>query len=146
MSDCDPMDYSPAGSSVRGIFQARILEWVAMPSSRRSSQPRDQTRVSSVSCIGRRVLYHQHHLSDSSRPHGLQPTRLLRPWDSPGKNTGMGSHALLQGIFLMQGLNLQLLGFLQWQVDSLPLVPAGILHMFLVDITQISARSSHMPH
>ena len=37
---CDPMDYSPAGSSVHGILQARILEWVAMPSSRGSFQPR----------------------------------------------------------------------------------------------------------
>ena len=40
---CDPMDCSPAGSSVHGILQARILEWAAMPSSRGSSQPRDQT-------------------------------------------------------------------------------------------------------
>ena len=45
-----------------GILQARILGWVAMHSSRGSSQPRDQTRVSSVSCIGRWVLYHQWHL------------------------------------------------------------------------------------
>ena len=43
---CDPMDCSPPGSSVPGILQARILEWVAMPSSRESSQPRDQTQVS----------------------------------------------------------------------------------------------------
>ena len=35
-------------------------------------------------------------MSDSVRPHGLQPTRLLRPWDSPGKNTGVGCHFLLQ--------------------------------------------------
>ena len=41
-----------------GFFQARILEWVAMPSSRGSSQPRDQTRVSYVSRTGRQVLYH----------------------------------------------------------------------------------------
>ena len=40
-----------------GILQARILEWVAMPSSRESSPPRDQTQVSYASCIGRRVLY-----------------------------------------------------------------------------------------
>ena len=44
---CDPRDCSPPGSSVHGILQARILEWVAMPSSRGSSQPRDQTHVSS---------------------------------------------------------------------------------------------------
>ena len=41
-----PSDCSPPGSSVHGILQARILEWVAMPSSRASSQPRDRTRVS----------------------------------------------------------------------------------------------------
>ena len=54
---CDPMDYSPPGSSVHGILQARILEWVAMPSSRGSSQPRDKTRVSYVSCIGQCILF-----------------------------------------------------------------------------------------
>ena len=47
---CDPMEYSPPGSSVHGILQARVLEWVAMPSSRGSSQPRGWTQVS---CIGR---------------------------------------------------------------------------------------------
>ena len=52
------MDCSPPGSSVHGSLQARILEWVAILFSRASSQPRDQTRVSLVSCIGRRVLYH----------------------------------------------------------------------------------------
>ena len=44
---CDSMDCSPPGSSVHGILQARILEWVAISSSRGSSQPRDQTCVSS---------------------------------------------------------------------------------------------------
>ena len=42
---CDPMDYSPPGSSVHGILQARLLEWVAMPSSRRSSQPGTEPRA-----------------------------------------------------------------------------------------------------
>ena len=42
-------------------------------------------------------------MSSSLRPHGLQPARLLRPWNSPGKNTGVGCHSLLQGIFLTQG-------------------------------------------
>ena len=44
-------------------------------------------------------------LHPTLRPHGLLPTRLLCPWDSPGKNTGMGGHSLLQGIFLTQGLS-----------------------------------------
>ena len=59
---CNPMDCSQPGSSVHGILQARILEWVAMPSSRGYCQPRDQTQVSYVSCIGRWVLYHYRHL------------------------------------------------------------------------------------
>ena len=48
-------------------------------------------------------------VSDSLRPYGLKPTRLLCPWDFPSKNTGVGCHFLLQGIFLIQGLNLHLL-------------------------------------
>ena len=51
---CD-LDCSPLGSSVHGILQARILEWVAMPSSRGSSQPRDRTPVSCDCCIGRQT-------------------------------------------------------------------------------------------
>ena len=59
---CDPMDCSPPGFSVHEISQARILERVAISSSRGSSQPRDGTRISHVSSTGRWVLYHQHHL------------------------------------------------------------------------------------
>ena len=55
---CDPMVCSPPGSSIYGVFQARILEWVAMPLSRVSSQPKDWTHVSYISCIGKWVLYH----------------------------------------------------------------------------------------
>ena len=55
---CDPMDCSHPGFSICGILQARILQWVAMPSSRGSSRSRDQTQVSYVSCIGRWVLFH----------------------------------------------------------------------------------------
>ena len=54
------------------------------------------------SCVSRSAM------SDSLRPHGLQPTRLLCPWDSPGKNTGVDCLSLLQGIFPTQGLNLGL--------------------------------------
>ena len=52
---CDPMDCNPPGSSVHGISQARILEWVAISLSRGSSWPRDRTHISS---IGRWILYH----------------------------------------------------------------------------------------
>ena len=56
MTLCDPMDCSLPGSSIRGIFQARLLEWVAMPSSKESSRPRDRIQVSYASCIGRQIL------------------------------------------------------------------------------------------
>ena len=223
------MDHSPPESSIHGILQARILEWVAMVSSRASSPPRDRTQVSYVSCIGSWVLYYQCHLgspvvlmqnkvgmsleysvlllqatrvwflvggliclqfrrprfdtpvrkvpwrrkwlpppvfllsakilvflawripwteepgdynqgsfkeSDATeqltytvvlrsiccmksenevtqscltlRLRGLSPTRLLCPWGFPGKNSGVGCHFLLQGIFHTQGSNLGL--------------------------------------
>ena len=80
------MDCSPPGSSVQGNFPGKILEWVAISYSMGSSQPRDLTLTSYISCIGRWLLYHLHHLdspnnrlllfshsvmSDSLWPHGL---------------------------------------------------------------------------
>ena len=65
------------------------------------------------------------------QPHGLQPIRLLCLWDSPGKNAGVGCHALLQGgpkaceIFLTQGLKPCLLGLLHRQAGSLSLASPG---------------------
>ena len=151
------MDCSPPGSSVHGILQARILEWVAISFSGGSSRPRDRTQVS---CIAARfftvwatreapcylryplntslsvrhqlvsfqqilggsahsctwaisnslsLLFSCSVMSSSLRPHGLQAARLLCPWDFPGKNTGVGCHFLLQGIFPTQELNLRLL-------------------------------------
>ena len=55
---CDPMDCCLPGSSVHGIFQARILKWFAISYSRGSSWPRNWNHVSCVSCIGRQILYH----------------------------------------------------------------------------------------
>ena len=52
----DPMDCSPPGFSVRGILQARILEQVAISSSRGSSRPRDRTLISYISCIGKQFF------------------------------------------------------------------------------------------
>ena len=63
-------------------------------------------------------------VSDSLRPHGLQPAKLHCPWDFPGKNTGVGCHFLLQGILLTQGSK-QVLSLLRWKVGSSPLVPPG---------------------
>ena len=75
-------------------------------------------------------------VSESSQPHGLQPARLQRPWDSPGKNTGVGCHALLQGIFPTQGSNPSLLCLLHWQMVSLPLSPLGSL----VNLVHVSEK------
>ena len=61
-------------------------------------------------------------VSDSLGHHGLQPARLHCPWNFPDKNTGVGRHFLLQGIFLTQGLNLRLM---RWQVGSWPLSHLG---------------------
>ena len=59
------------------------------------------------------------------RPHRQRPTRLPCPWDSPRKNTGVGCHFLLQGIFPIQGSNWCLQRLLHWQADSLPLSHLG---------------------
>ena len=84
----NPMDCSPSGPSVHGILQARTLEWVAISFSRGLNQ---------VSCIGGCCCCKVTSVvSDSVRPHRRQPTRLPHPWDSPGKNTGVGCHFLLQ--------------------------------------------------
>ena len=52
---CDPVDCNPPGSTVYGILHAKILEWAAISSSKRSSQPKDRTWIS---CIGRWILYY----------------------------------------------------------------------------------------
>ena len=61
-------------------------------------------------------------MSDSLQPDRLQPALLLSPLDFPGRNTGVGCHFLLQGIFPTQGLNLHLLCLLHWQAVSLYLL------------------------
>ena len=83
----DPMDCSPPGSSVHGIFQTRILEWGAIA-------------FAEV-------------VSNCMPPYGLQPARLLCSWNSSGKNTGVVCHFLLQEIFLTEGSNPSLLHYRQ---------------------------------
>ena len=90
---CDLIDYSLPGSSVHGISQARILEWVAICSSRGSSRPRDQTCAScrqadwqadSIPLNHQWLLFSRSVVTDSLRPHGLQHARLTCPSPSPG--------------------------------------------------------------
>ena len=110
------LDCSPPGSSFHGILQARILEWVAMPSSRGSSWPRDGNHICLHLLHCRQILYHwttweapnqgwnecesRSVVSSSLWPHGL-----YSPWNSPGQNTGVGSLSLLHRIFPTQGSN-----------------------------------------
>ena len=73
------------------------------------------------------ILNHLSLVSNSLQPYGLYPTRLLCPWDSPGKNTGTGCHFLLQGIFPTQGLNQHLLWLMHCKkILYLPLSHRGI--------------------
>ena len=65
-------------TAARRMLQARILERVAMPSSRGSSRPKDQTRVSCVSCISRRVLYHEHLLGCPRKLNAKKKTKKTR--------------------------------------------------------------------
>ena len=160
---CDPTDYSPPGSSVHGIFQAKILKWVSFPSPRDVPDPGIKprspalqadallselpgelgyTRLTitcsfSLDCFnhqngkishsGKRLCMHSCQVasvaSDSLQLYRLQPTGLLCPWDSPGKNTGIVCQAVLKCIFLTQGLNFYLLSVRHWQAGSLPPAP-----------------------
>ena len=124
---CDPMGRSLPSSSVHGIFQLRILEWIVMTSSRRSYWPRDWTRASCISCITGGFFTCMLR-SGISLPSAcdfclctmicnvslkwsevkwkllsgvwLFVTRgLYSPWNSPGQNTSAGSLSFLQGIF-----------------------------------------------
>ena len=118
---CNAMDCSLPGSSVHRILQKRIPEWVAKPSSRELSQPRDRTCVSYVSCICRQVVYLGSQWGSQIVKSVLclitqscltlcEPMDCSLPGssvhgDSLGENTRVGCHALLQGIFPIQGLN-----------------------------------------
>ena len=94
---CDPVDCSPPGLSIRGILQARILEWVATSFSSRASRPRDRTRVSCGSCTvggffiaeppGKplRSYVYCSVLLDSLRPHGFSPQAPLSTEFSPAR-------------------------------------------------------------
>ena len=108
---CDPMDLSPPGSSVLGIFQKGILEQDHISYSRGSSQPRDQMCISYISALAGRlftlsttweasfqvracVCVSHSVMSDSLQHPGLQPIRLLCPC-----NSRVGCHSPFQGIF-----------------------------------------------
>ena len=74
---CNPVNGSLSGSSILGILQTRTMEWVAIS-------------------FSNAWKWNLSVMSDSLQPHRLQPTRLLRPWEFPGKSTGVGCHCLLR--------------------------------------------------
>ena len=84
-------------------------------------------------------------MSDYLWSYEPKPAQLLCPWDSPGKNTGVGCHAIFQGIFLTQGSNPCLLCLLHWQVGSLPLMPAGnpIVGLRLLILKRLAWKLGH---
>ena len=95
------MDCSPPGSSVHGLLQARILEWIAIPFFRGSFWPGFELRSPALQADSlpseppRKSKYMEL----------LHNTTFLCPWDFPGKNTGVACNFLLQGIFLNQWSN-----------------------------------------
>ena len=133
-----PADCSPPGSSVHGILQARIIDWVANPFSRGSSQPKDWTQVS---CIAGRFFtaeppgkpnFKNESESRSVVSDSLRFHELYSPWNSLGESTGVGSLSLLQGIFPTQGSNPGLLYCRQilyhWPIREAPNVVWPILN------------------
>ena len=123
---CNPMDCSWLGSSVHGRFQIRILEWIAISFSfflihrQNPGLLHCRQNLYHLSHHGSPILHElltniypaiilyvfcamcqvASVISNSLRPHEWQPTRFLCPQDSPGKNTGVGYHALLQSYML----------------------------------------------
>ena len=127
LCDIDGTDGSPPGSAVPGVLQARILEWVAISLSwpppnlelglvpdKPHPHTLDFPQVQARACM----LSHPT-LCD---PVDCSPPGSSVHGDPPGKDTGVGCHALLLGIFPTQGSNLSLL---HWQADSLPLSHPG---------------------
>ena len=112
----DPIDGSPPGSP--SLRFSRQEHWSGLP----FPSPVHE----SEKWKGSRLV-----MSDSYWPHGLQPTRLLRPWDFPGKSTGVGCHHLLQCYILHIHILLLLLSdFLTWKKIKMILFPARILFVF----------------
>ena len=119
---CDPMNCSPPGSSVQGIFQKRILEWVAISSSRGSSWPRNGTCISCGSCISRQILYQ---LCHQGIPHtlGLSLTTMQARPQVPG-----GRYALSPLKCLMLGAHSRCPSYIALNQElSMSYLPSGLL-------------------
>ena len=127
---CDPIDSSPPGSSIHGTLQARVVEWLAL----------------SFSDAWKEKWNWSHSVvSDSSRPHGLQPTRLLHPWDFPGDRTGVDCHIN----FFFQRLD----GILsschipfEWRLNCFIWCIPLVVHIFKVLLTTWEFDFSYLLH
>ena len=158
------MGCSLSGSSVHGIFQARVLEWIAISFSKGSSRPRNQTWVSCIA--GRRFTLshwgsHTHICLVLNYTLTSKLSRFIRdsllatlwavalcPWGSPSKNTEVGCHFFFQGIFLTQGSNLCFLYLLHWQTVSLTLALPGkpyaylaLFFIYIIDLLSVYASN-----
>ena len=122
---CDPIDGSLPGSPVPGILQARTLEWVAISFSTHESEKWKWSR--SV-------------VSNPQRPHGLQPSRLLRPWGFPGKSTGVGCHHLL--CYLPEFAQTHVHRVNDAIQPSHPLLPLFLLPLIFANIKVFSKESA----
>ena len=123
------MDCSLPGSSVHGIFQARILEWVAISFSRWSSQPRDRTWVSRV--VGRRItiwatrealshlLFNNQFIANSSSVYCYTESEQCssKPWGFTSIKSEMYLHKLLSRIFFISNLKLQQTLYVYWLME-----------------------------
>ena len=110
------------------------------------------TRNTASDKLNGHFFFSQWVMFDSLQPDKLEPTRFLSPQDFPGKNTGVGWHFLLQGVFLTQILNLHLL---HWQVHSLPQSHQGSLlnlagkhktHTLISYLPTTSMQQVYKPH
>ena len=110
---CDPMDCHPLGSSVHGVLQATIPEWVAFPFPKEFPQPLLNPCLLHLLHWQEDSLALSHHTvllclvaqKCLTLCNPMDYSWILCPWDSPGKNTGVGCHAFLQRIIPTQGSN-----------------------------------------
>ena len=108
-------------------FAATWMDLEIVTVSEVSQMEKDKYHLLSFIC----VCVHAKLLHSCLWPYAPQSFRLIWPWDSPGKNTGVGCYFLLQEIFLTQGSNPCLIHLLHWQADSLPVAPSGKPHLYM---------------
>ena len=137
------MECSPPGSSVHGILHARILKWVAMLSSKEIFSPKDWTHISYVSCNGRWVLYHYHHLG-SPQDSIVPKDRNIEQWnrtESPQINPWIYSQLIInKGAKTLIGKEQALQQMKFWTTRPLHLVPYTKIYSKMVQGPKIRKK------